>query len=256
MSNAQKIGKVYICHDELPSTQDFMVNLLSDRTKSKPVEGTVVRAASQSAGRGQFGSRWESLPHQNLTLSILLEPHWLPVERQFFLSMAVALAIRDTVAAHGLPFVSIKWPNDILIGGRKTAGILIQNSISGQGIQHAIIGIGLNVNQIQFPDFLPNAGSMALAAGHPFELDGVMLTLFGQIEQHYEQLKRGEAAALKSTYESHLFRRDEPALFLQKQDRQPFEGIIRGVTDEGLLRVEMANKLEKRFDLKEIEMIL
>jgi BirA family biotin operon repressor/biotin-[acetyl-CoA-carboxylase] ligase len=256
MSNAQKIGKVYVCYDELPSTQDFMVNLLSDRAKSKPVEGMVVRAVSQSAGRGQFGSRWEASPRQNLTLSLLLEPNWLPVEQQFFLSMAMALALRDTVAAHGLPSVAIKWPNDLMIGSQKTAGILIQNTLSGQTIQHSIVGIGLNINQVQFSEHLPHATSLALAAGTSFDPDQVMQTLFGQVEQRYEQLKHGAASTIKSEYEGHLFRRDEPSQFIQKQDNQLFEGTIRGVTDVGLLRVEMTSGEEKLFDLKEVGMVL
>lgn len=256
MSNAQKIGKVYICYDELPSTQDFMVNLLSDRAKSKPVEGMVVRAASQSAGHGQFGSRWDSLPYQNLTLSLLLEPHWLPLEHQFFLSMAMALAVRDTVAEQHLSPVRVKWPNDIMIADQKTAGILIQNTISGQGFQYAIVGIGLNVNQLQFSNQLPNATSMAMAAGHVFELDTIMQNLFGHLEQRYEQLKSGASTDIKSAYENQLFRRDAKSMFLQKKTEQPLEGIIRGVTDWGLLRLELGDGQEQLFDLKEIGMVL
>ncbi|MBK9336717.1 MAG: biotin--[acetyl-CoA-carboxylase] ligase [Lewinellaceae bacterium] len=132
MANTLFIGKVYHRFDALPSTNDYARELLA---KSKPPEGTVLRAASQSAGRGQYGSRWLSAAGQNLTLSIILYPKWLQVAEQFRLSEAVALAVRDTVVA-ALPHASgagvlIKWPNDVYLSDRKIAGILIQNALNG-----------------------------------------------------------------------------------------------------------------------------
>ncbi|HRI60574.1 MAG TPA: hypothetical protein PK228_12640, partial [Saprospiraceae bacterium] len=107
MTNTLFIGKVYHRFDELPSTNDWAAELLA---KSKPPEGTAVRADSQSAGRGQYGSRWESAAGKNLTISIILYPRWLEVSAQFYLSMAVALGVQD--AADGG-----RWTAD---GGRRT----------------------------------------------------------------------------------------------------------------------------------------
>ena len=95
MTNTLFTGKVYYRFDELPSTNDYARDLLA---KSRPSEGTVVRAASQSAGRGQFGSSWVAEPDANLTLSVILYPNWLKITDQFRLSEAVALAVRDTVS--------------------------------------------------------------------------------------------------------------------------------------------------------------
>lgn len=86
MTNTLFIGKVYHRFDQLPSTNDWAAELLA---KSKPPEGTVVRADSQSAGRGQFGSRWESVAGKNLTISIILYPRWLEVSAQFYLSLSL-----------------------------------------------------------------------------------------------------------------------------------------------------------------------
>ncbi|MCB0545397.1 MAG: hypothetical protein KDC70_17850, partial [Saprospiraceae bacterium] len=94
MANTLFIGKVYHRFDQLPSTNDHAAELIA---KSTPPEGTVIRAASQTAGRGQFGSRWESAAGKNLTLSVILYPDWLEAGAQFHLSMATALALHDTV---------------------------------------------------------------------------------------------------------------------------------------------------------------
>ena len=95
MANTLFIGKVYYRFDELPSTNDRAAELIA---KSKPPEGMVVRADSQSAGRGQFGSRWESDSGKNLTFSVILYPTWLDVSAQFYLSMAIALGVHDAHA--------------------------------------------------------------------------------------------------------------------------------------------------------------
>ncbi|MCB9316079.1 MAG: hypothetical protein H6569_08075 [Lewinellaceae bacterium] len=94
MANTLFIGKVYLQFDELPSTNDYALELLA---KSKPPEGTVIRAASQSAGRGQFGSQWESQAGKNLLISIILFPKWLLASEQFRLSEATALAVWETI---------------------------------------------------------------------------------------------------------------------------------------------------------------
>lgn len=127
--------------------------------------GTVVMAREQTAGRGQRGNSWEAEPGANITLSLLLRPAGLHPSRQFIISQAVSLAIVGMldalVAGHR---VSIKWPNDIYVDDRKICGILIENSITGSGINHCIVGIGLNVNQTRFLSDAPNPVSLRLLA--------------------------------------------------------------------------------------------
>ncbi len=186
MPNTLFIGKVYLRFDELSSTNDHAAELLApehpSHTKSKPAEGTVIRADSQSAGRGQFGSRWESAAGKNLTFSVILYPEWLEIEAQFYLSMAVALAVHNAVCEvyRGPLPVQIKWPNDLYLGDQKMGGILIQNSLSGARIQSSIIGIGLNVNQLHFDPDLPNPVSLASASGHAFDLGDSVLPCIRQ----------------------------------------------------------------------------
>lgn len=133
---------------------------LAAMTDTAP-HGTVVMAREQTAGRGQRGNSWEAEPGANITLSLLLRPAGLHPSRQFIISQAVSLAIVWMLDAFvGEPRVSIKWPNDIYVGDRKICGILIENSITGSGINHCIVGIGLNVNQMQFVSDAPNPVSL------------------------------------------------------------------------------------------------
>ena len=254
MSNTLFIGKVYYRFDELPSTNDWATELLA---KSTPPEGLAVRADTQTAGRGQFGSQWISPPRQNLLTSIILYPNWLPVQQQFYLSMAVALGLHDTVRSLLPPTVphlplALKWPNDLYFGNKKAAGILIQNSISGAALQSSVIGIGLNVNQISFDPALPNPTSMAVAFGMPFDLENVMETMFDCLEHRYLQLKSGHKSVVKTDYENALFRRGEVSAFKRLADHTTFQGIIRGVTDNGFLQLEMPEGDLVAFNLKEI----
>lgn len=264
MSNTLFVGKVYLRFDELPSTNDYARDLVA---KSKPAEGTVVRAASQSAGRGQYGSRWESEPGQNLTLSVIFYPSFLPVAEQFRLSEAVALAVLDTVDGEGFsetvppstvhrPPSTVKWPNDIYLGDRKAAGILIQNSLAGAHIQSSVVGIGLNVNQMVFRSNAPNPVSLAQATGSFFDLDKLADSLFKNLEIRYLQLKTAAGrAAIQVEYEHHLYRLGELSKFRHLADDSVFEGIIRGVAADGRLRVEVG-EAERLFAVKEVGLVI
>ncbi|MBK6929909.1 MAG: biotin--[acetyl-CoA-carboxylase] ligase [Saprospirales bacterium] len=254
MANTLFIGKVYLCFDELPSTNDYAREFIA---KSKPPEGTVVRAVSQSAGRGQFGSQWLSAAGKNLTLSIILYPAWLPATAAFRLSEAMALAVRDTVLrtlrlADG-SVVRLKWPNDVYIGSKKVAGILIQNAISGRSWQSSIVGIGLNINQAEFSPELPAAGSLALASGAAFELEEVAGVLFECLEQRYLQLKNNHIAALRADYHACLLGLGEPRQFVRPGGDR-FEGVIQGVADDGSLILRTGNGTA-HFAVKEVQLV-
>jgi BirA family biotin operon repressor/biotin-[acetyl-CoA-carboxylase] ligase len=244
MKNTLFVGKVLHHYAELGSTNDFAAQLLH-ASKSRPAEGTVVRADSQSAGRGQFGSRWDSAAGLNLTLSVIFYPQWLQAQEQFQLSMAVALALRHTAQtllgdATAPGSTCLKWPNDLYIGDRKTAGILIQNTLSGTKIQASIVGIGLNVNQLDFDPTLPNPGSLALAKRQALPLDEVQETLFADLESAYLRLRSGQDTGLQARYEAALYRRGIPSRFERLSDGSTLEGTIEGVAPDGQLRLQTA----------------
>lgn len=262
MTNTLFVGKVYSTFDELTSTNDYALELLAGTTsgaaKSKPSEGTVIRTDRQTAGRGQFGSRWESESGANLTLSVILYPVWLPVHRQFGLSMAVALAVCDALE-QALPehrdALKIKWPNDIYLNNGKAGGILIQNALSGAMLQSSVVGIGLNVNQTAFDPTLPNPTSLLNFSGKKYDLDLLAENLFVSLERRYLHLKNGGAADICSEYTARLFRLGLETMFMNNATNEPFSGIIRGVADDGKLMIESNAKITA-FDLKEIRLMI
>jgi BirA family biotin operon repressor/biotin-[acetyl-CoA-carboxylase] ligase len=238
--DTQFTGQYLIYEPEIPSTNRLAQELLAVRTLP---EGTVIQAGHQPAGRGQQGSHWEVSPGQNLTLSVIYYPRQLPAAQLFRLSKAVALALRAT-AAYFLPGqeVLVKWPNDLLIGRRKAAGILIENQLAGAFLRHSIIGIGLNVNQTRFPAALESrATSLAQVAGHEFPLEGVRARLFQELEAHYLALRQGREAYLDQAYLQHLYGYQETVPLLVEGQR--CELPVMGVDGRGRLVLEQGGKL-------------
>lgn len=248
--NTLFIGKVLLEFASLPSTNLFALELLS---KSKPSEGTVILAFDQSEGRGQIGSRWESQPGCNITLSVILYPTFLPIPQQFSLNQASALAVRDFVARYAKKPVYVKWPNDIYIGHCKVAGILIQNTLSGGGFQSTVIGLGINVNQEIFAPGLPNPTSLKLETGLEFELPELIQRLCQSLEQRYLQLRNSQFGRLNEEYLQYLYGLGQTALF-ERPDGRQFTGMITGISPIGLLLVEAEGR-EEAFQLKEIKMV-
>lgn len=148
--------------DELDSTNVWLYDKISEKND---ISDTVVVAAHQTAGRGMDKNRWESEKGKNLLFSIALNVNYLEAENQFKISQAVSVAIVETLSQ----FIDnqrlfVKWPNDIYFGDKKLAGMLIQNTIEGRMMGTSIIGIGLNVNQIEFSTDIPNPISLRMIA--------------------------------------------------------------------------------------------
>jgi BirA family biotin operon repressor/biotin-[acetyl-CoA-carboxylase] ligase len=220
--------------------------------------GEVVVARAQSAGRGQQGNRWESEPGANLLLSAVLEPTLLPAAEQFRLLQAVSLAVADVLDGPDLPRVSgvnIKWPNDIYAGGRKIAGILIENDIMGVTVARSIAGIGLNINQTVFSLDLPNPTSIALETGEPADFLATLDRLCGCLETRYAQLENGELGRLDVDYHARLYRLGEQAQY-KIPGGDEFTGTIIGVAEGGGLVVEHLPGHERReYLFKQIEFL-
>ncbi len=149
-------------------------------------------ALAQTAGIGQRGNCWHSAPGQNLTFSLVLHPDFLPADRQFRLTQALALAVCDTLGIQNSEFKPhIKWPNDIYIAGRKVCGTLVSTRLQGTAIAAAVCGIGLNVNEVDFPSWLPNPISLRQLTGRSHALEPLLRQLLGCIGQRYSDLRAG-----------------------------------------------------------------
>lgn len=157
--------------------------------KGKLRYGEPLYTYCQTEGRGQRGNHWESEPGKNLLLSLVLAPDKLMAEEQFILSETVAVALKNVLAKY-THHVHIKWPNDIYVGDKKIAGILIENTLNGAYIKHSIIGIGVNINQKRFSDRVPNPISLKLLTGKSHRKRSILnefLTEFGQLIQLIHQ---------------------------------------------------------------------
>lgn len=236
---------------EVPSTNAYALDLLS---KSKPSAGTVITTFCQTAGRGQIGSQWESEPGKNISLSTILFPDFVEAKDQFQLNQSISLSVLDLVK-NCLPDhpVSIKWPNDIYVGSRKIAGILIQNSLVNTQIRSTVAGIGINVNQTIFVTNPPNPTSLRLESGQEFTLDDLVPQLCEHLEARYLQLKAGKIVLLQHDYIRQLYRFGQLVNY-QRSSGETFQGTIIGIDEMGRLKVEVDSKIE-RFGLKEIKFI-
>jgi BirA family biotin operon repressor/biotin-[acetyl-CoA-carboxylase] ligase len=147
--------------DAIDSTNDFLKRLSCEQALENY---TVVTAEKQTRGKGQMGAKWDSETGKNLMFSVLINNRLATISEIFDLNVAVALAVLTTLEINNIPNLSIKWPNDIMSDNKKVAGILIENSIKNNGEISSIIGVGLNVNQLNFPIsafFLPNSTLMS-----------------------------------------------------------------------------------------------
>lgn len=222
----------WIKHDSLTSTNSFLVDLL----RQEPLEeGTVVITDYQDAGRGQGDHSWHSNRGENLLMSLLLFPAFLSASSQFQLSRAASLALCDALDTLEISSL-IKWPNDILGERGKIAGILIEHSITGSHISRTVIGLGLNLNQTEFPDFKVPATSVHLETGRPVDVTEFAKKVEYRLMNRYRELKQGQTAQLEKEYLERMFMAGEPTLF--KTGEALFEGIIRGVNGYGELLVE------------------
>ncbi len=239
------LGKVLHALALVDSTNDEAKILLS---KSKPLEGTVIIALQQSRGRGQYGNVWNTAPGENLTFSIILYPKFLSATRQFLLSQAVALGIRDGLQMYLPEPVYIKWPNDIVTSGKKVCGVLIENSLQGSTLADSVVGIGINVNQTDF-EGLPHASSLKNLAERTFNLDQVLHRVLSCIEGYYLQLLANRDMQVEQSYLQHLYLLGQHTVF--EADGRRFEGSISGVDKNGKLLIETTNGV-KAFGIKEV----
>ena len=240
--------------DTLDSTNNYCKLL----DPSKVGEFTVIWAGNQTAGIGQQGNVWVSEPYKNLTLSLILKPTFLALTDQWLLSMTLALAVTDTIenilskSKIQNPFF-IKWPNDIYIDDNKVCGILITNRVSNNHISQSICGIGLNVNQTIFPDWVPNPTSLSLETGKNHELKPLLELLLYNLESRYLQLKKNPDS-IKPDYMSRLYRLGKPSPYIYNGNQ--ITAIISDVDRLGHLHLLTDNHEEITCDLKEIKFVI
>ncbi len=238
---------------KLDATDSTNTYLKAMTAVTLPKDYTVVVTESQTKGRGQMGTLWQAETGKNLTTSVFKKVPYLKIEHQFYISMLVSLAVCKALKTMKIPQVRIKWPNDILSANKKLCGILIENVIKNNKLQGTIIGFGLNVNQKYFND-LPQASSMSLLTGVIYNKDEVLSKILKQFQFYFKMLKAQKYSELKAEYETLLFRKDKPSTFKTKHNTI-FSGIIKGVTENGMLNVWTEDEIIKTFDFKEVTLL-
>ena len=230
---------------------DQLTSTNNEATSSAYAEGDIVWADEQSAGRGQRGHKWESRKGENITFSVVLEPKFLPAIKQFLISEVVALAMVDALRYYGIG-AKIKWTNDIYVGDKKLAGILIEHKLSGSNLSRTVVGSGLNVNQMEFSSELPNPVSMRQLTRLELDCAEVLSRVAEALMARYEMLRQGEEERLQTDYQELLYRRDALHWYFLP-DGSRFRGTIRGVEPTGALRIENEKGVERTFLFKEVE---
>lgn len=186
----QRIGHRIVVLAETTSTNDAVAQLAAENS-----EGLVVFAERQTAGRGQYGRSWESSDHHGLWLSILLRPK-IPVRDSTRLTDLLARVIAATIEETTGLAASIKPLNDVFIGSRKIAGVLVEMRVEAGGDYAAIAGIGINVNQA-VEDFSPelrsSAGSIAMALGRAADRGALAVALLRNLDERYDAFRQEQS---------------------------------------------------------------
>ncbi len=232
------------------STNTYAMELLN--SEDLP-EGTVIQADFQSMGKGQRGSIWESAPLENLTFSLVLKPGFLNAAQQFRISECISLGIYDYVSQElkkhdNITPVMIKWPNDILVGGDKISGILIENSLQGASIRHSVAGIGLNINQDHSGSEF-RATSLKMLTKNGFNRNVCLQKLLSSLEKWYLIMRSGGHSNIHKEYLKRLLGYERITTFLHGNIK--FSGEITGVNESGKLCVLVEGK-NKEFEVKEV----
>ena len=235
----------------IESTSTF----LKDLAKSSCIKNhTIVTAETQFGGRGQMGTVWESEPGKNLIFSLFVENDSFLLEHAVYLNYAVSIAIYNTLIEYKLPKLAIKWPNDILSDSNKICGLLIENSIRLNKINHSIIGVGINVNQEHFSENLITATSIKNQLGITINKEDLLDNIGKAIISEINECVPENFSILKNRYLSILYKYQKPTMFQQK-DGVVFMGKIVDVNEIGELCVEREDESISYFGLKEIKML-
>jgi BirA family biotin operon repressor/biotin-[acetyl-CoA-carboxylase] ligase len=231
--NSARIGRRLVCYRETGSTNDDAFKLAEEGAE----EGTVVVAEAQRRGKGRLGRRWESPAGLNLYCSVILRPPILPVRAAQLTFLSVVATARAIEAVTSLS-PSIKWPNDLLLGGKKVAGLLNEMSAETEKVNFIVLGIGVNINmdRDQFPDDLRHpATSLFLEAGKPVRRLDLARALLEALDALYDSyLRKGYGPVREEWLARCAFLGRRISVSFQDNEMQ---GTAEGIDEEGALLV-------------------
>lgn len=220
-----------------------------ENNNGKLLNGSALITEKQTVGKGQRGNIWVSEPHKNLTFSVITFPN-IDSKFAFHLNIIAALAVQKTLKDLKL-IAKIKWPNDILINSKKICGILVENQIASKNIVQSVIGIGLNVNQIDFEKSL-NATSLKLE-GVSVELKDVFNQIYSYLDFYYNLLIESNFKLLLKLYYDNMLWYNSIGNF--DDGNSTFKAILKGINNQGLLHLIKEGGKNSFYDIKEIKFL-
>ncbi len=246
MADLNRFGKL-IFVEELDSTNKYLERLADEGQR----EELVVHTDFQSQGCGYDTNSWESERGKNSLFSFFIDAPKVEAANQFLLSKIVCLAVYNILNKE-LPGqdVKIKWPNDMYVGNKKIAGVLIKHRVSQAALEYSIVGIGLNVNQMEFRSAAPNPVSLAQLSGQSYDPEKLITDILKEVEDMLAVLPEEEA--LHARYHELLFGLGKSLNYRVDGKVQP--GVIEGVDEFGRLRLHLESGLFLA-DFKQVELI-
>ena len=236
--------------DAIDSTNSYLKKLLK---KESLDDLTVVISRHQTEGKGRNGNMWVNKPSLNLAFSIYKRFNNFEIDKKFMLNVITSISVHEILKKNNLNDLTIKWPNDIMTGNKKISGILIENKIRGNKINHSIIGIGININQDEFKN-LPNATSIFIETGKLNSVQTIAIELQNTLEKNFNQFKINEYE-LMNYYNSLLYRKNETSNFSANEIRK-FQGEIIKVGINGEITIRESNKQLYKYSDNEIKLII
>lgn len=234
---------------EINSTNDYIKPIAEQLDDN---ELCIVSADYQTKGRGNAGNHWESEKGKNLLFSLAIKPLGFPASKQFNLSMAGALALKDVVSSISND-ISLKWPNDIYWKDRKLAGTLIETTIKGKYLSTIIWGVGLNVNQETFTSDAPNPVSLLNITGKEFSTESLLQKIAERFQVRYNQALLGEKE-IREEYMDSLYRKKGIYTFLDSKGE--FNASVEGISEHGHLILRDKEDNLREYDFKEVKYII
>ena len=227
---------------EIDSTNAFLKQWVQ---QTKAHVAIAVRADHQTHGTGRMGTKWHSEKNLNLLCSVYLGDISHHNKDVFEINKRVCLAILDTLTAQHIPILQIKWPNDILSASKKIGGVLVEPILRGKELTGVVIGCGINVNQLEFPD-LPCASSLKKVTGKTYDID----SLFEDLAKNIERTVRASTTE-KVRYLDALYGLNELCNF-ERTDGTSFSATIEGVAEDGKLIVKHEDNTTELFEEKKL----
>lgn len=249
LSLREMTGQPFIILDTTESTNNHAIDMVRSGSAN---DGTVYFALEQTKGKGQRTKTWYSSKGENLILSTIQSNRGLNLENQFPISCATSLACLDLLSSHAGDEFRIKWPNDLYWRDRKAGGILIENIIKGNTWEKAIIGIGININQTNFPEMSNRPVSLKQISGKTFDPIGLAKELCALLEHRLGLAGTKSFEVMLENYNALLYKHSTSARF--RKGNVTFDAVIKGVNRQGQLILE--HGIEEAVNYGEIEWLL